>query len=138
MQVSFKLLDGRTKICRLDKYRVKWNGKSRSKFQEAVKEFLSVFWFTQFVYEEMPVFGTKMKIDFYNANKRIAIEVDGAQHGKFNAFFHQNDRMVYAKHIMRDHEKNDWCELNDITMIRIVPSDLPLTESFFERLGVSL
>ncbi len=120
------------------KYRINWDGKSPSKFQAEVKAFLKPHWFAQVVFEEMVIPGTRMRIDFYNANKKLAVEVDGAQHDKFNKHFHKNSRAVYAAHIFRDYDKEDWCELNSIKLIRIKPEDMPLTKQFFLKLGVNL
>ena len=51
-------------------YLIDWDGKSRSKIQFSVKQFLKTFWKTQMVYEEFPVYGTKMKVDILNATKK--------------------------------------------------------------------
>lgn len=136
--MTFLTFGGKKKEVSLNRYRIVWDGKSRSKFQQEVKQFLKRYWLTQAVYEEMPVAGTRMKIDIYNANKRLAVEVDGAQHDKFNKHFHKDNRILYSQHIGRDIKKEDWCELNSITLIRIKPEDLPLSKSFFDNLGVNL
>jgi very-short-patch-repair endonuclease len=90
------------------------------------------------VCEEFPVVGTRQTIDFFNITKRVAIEVDGVQHDKFNKFFHNNDRFKYADQLIRDDIKEKWCKKNGITLIRIKPHDLPLSKSFFENMGITL
>jgi hypothetical protein len=134
----FKRLNGTEKKVTINKYTIDWDGKSRSKFQFAVKQFLKQYWKTHRVFEEFPVTGSRMTVDIFNLNKRLAIEVDGAQHDQFNAFMHNNDRFVYAGQISRDMDKEEWCALNKINLIRIKPEDMPLTEDFFNNLGVNL
>jgi hypothetical protein len=136
--MKFLTLKGRHKDININKYYIEWDGKSRSKFQFQVKQFLKDYWLTQLVCEEFPVAGTRMTLDIFNLNKRLAIEVDGAQHDKFNKFLHNNDRFVYAAQLNRDFHKEDWCELNDIHLVRIKPQDLPLSIDFFNNLGVVL
>ena len=74
----------------VSKYKIDWEKKSRSKIQFAVKQFLKPHWCYQVCFEEFPVFGSKMSVDILNATKKIAIEVNGPQHKKFNKFFHNN------------------------------------------------
>ena len=61
--------------------------KQVSKRQKAVKDFLKDYWYHHVTFEEFPVVGTRLSLDFYNANKRVAVEVQGAQHTKYNKFF---------------------------------------------------
>ena len=65
------------------KYLIDWNAKSRSKFQNNVKNFLKEYWIHDIVFEEFRIVGTRLSIDFYNANRRVAIEVQGDQHIKY-------------------------------------------------------
>ena len=71
------------------KYRIKWDAECRSNFQFEVKQFFKTYWYGQICYEEFPVYGTRMKVDLINMTKRIAVEVQGAQHDQFNKFFHK-------------------------------------------------
>ena len=136
--MRFLMLNGKSRFMSVEKSRIDWKKKSLSKFQKEVKDFLFPYWHKHIVYEEMRVVGTRLRLDFYNANKKIAIECDGAQHSKFNEFFHQGTRLNYWKQICRDDEKDKWCDLNQIVLVRIIPSDLPLTEDLFKRFGVTL
>ena len=43
--------------------KIDWSGKSRSKLQKSVKDFLSDYWGNHIVYEEFPVYGTRMAVD---------------------------------------------------------------------------
>ena len=84
------------------------------------------------MYEEFKVIGTQLSLDFYNHNKKIAIEVQGAQHLKFVKHFHKT-RANFLRQIRRDDKKMDFCDLNDIQLLQIYPED-KLSEEFFAKL----
>ena len=66
---------GKPQSKQVTKFLVDWDKPCRSKVQFKTKQFLKAFWQNQVVYEEFPVYGTKMKVDILNATKKIAIEV---------------------------------------------------------------
>jgi hypothetical protein len=135
--MKFKTLSGSTaELKNARKYLVKWQAESRSKFQFSVKEFLFPYWRTDIVFEEFRIVGTRLSFDLYNANKKIAIEVQGAQHTKYVKFFHGN-RMKYLEQLKRDDKKFRFCEINDINLIEIYPND-KICEDLFESFGVIL
>lgn len=105
------------------KYLIKWNGKCRSKIQERVKALLYPHWFADVVFEEFPVIGTRLTLDFFNSNRQIALEVDGNQHYQYNKFFHGGCRQKFLGQLHRDEAKEVFCERNGITLIRILESD---------------
>ena len=92
---------------------INWQGKSRSKLQLEFKNFFYLFWRNHIVYEEFPVYGTMLKVDFLNTTKRIAVEIQGNQHESFNKFFHENSRLKYLQSIKRDVQKVKWLEMNN-------------------------
>ena len=110
---------GRLMSKNVSKYLIDWNKKSRSKLQFNVKQFLKPFWQYQIVYEEFPVYGTRMSVDILNFTKKIAVEVNGPQHRKFNAFFHNNSKAKYHESIKRDWLKTEWLEKNGFELIEI-------------------
>ena len=122
------------------KHLIDWDAKSRSKIQFKVKKFLKKYWENQVVYEEFPVYGTRMKVDILNATKKIAIEVQGSQHGQFNKFFHGNSRSKYLQSIKRDYQKAKWLEKNGFTLIEVEQKDInKLSYSyFFEEFNVNI
>ena len=124
------------RITKARKYLIDWDGKSLSKVQFKTKKFLEKFWLTHVVFEEFPVAGTRLKFDFYNANKKIAVEVHGAQHTKYVPFFHGR-RSNFVKQLSRDQQKIDFCELNSIILVEIFDGD-KLTKKIFENCGVHL
>lgn len=74
------------------------------------------------VFEECLIpLGIKDKhlyIDIFIPDLFLAIEVDGNQHDKYNPFFHK-DKRAFAKQKFNDSLKESWCELNNITLIRL-------------------
>jgi len=116
----------------VSKYLIDWEVKSRSMAQFNMKQFLKPYWFGHIVYEEFPVYGSLLKIDFFNATKKIAIEVNGPQHSSFNPFFHNNSRTNYLKGIKRDYQKGIWLKKNGFTLLEVDTSEIKnLSLSFF-------
>jgi len=120
----------------LKKYLIDWNASSRSKFQTTVKKFIKTYWDQDVVFEEFPVVGSRLSLDFYNANKKIAIEVQGQQHTKYVEFFHQN-RFKYLDQLKRDQNKEKFCEINNIVLVAIYQNDI-IDRELFESQGVIL
>jgi hypothetical protein len=117
--MRLKNLKGKLVSKNVAPYRIDWDGKSRSKIQFSVKQFLKKYWKNHIVYEEFPVYGSLMKVDILNATKMIAVEVNGDQHGEFNEFFHNNSRNKYQASIIRDFKKLEWLESNNFQVIEI-------------------
>jgi len=123
--VEFKTIYGGTKrIKNVKKRIIDWSAPSKSKRQREVKKFLKKYWQSHVVFEEFPVAGTRLSIDFYNANKKIAVEVQGSQHTKYNSFFHGGHKNNYLEQLKRDEMKFKFCELNEIQLIEIYDGDI--------------
>lgn len=136
--MKFKTLSGSVRrVSKIKKHLIDWDASSRSKFQFNVKKFLEPYWLRHVVFEEFPIVGSKMSLDFFNANKKIAIEVQGGQHTKYVPFFHGGHKVNYLSQLERDHKKLKFCEINDIQLIEIYEKDL-LNEELFEKYNVSL
>tara|TARA_A100001515_G_C4473481_1_gene177644 strand:+ start:142 stop:447 length:306 start_codon:yes stop_codon:yes gene_type:complete len=101
-----------------------------------VKKFIKKYWDQDVVFEEFPVIGSRLSLDFYNANKKIAIEVQGQQHVKYIEFFHRN-RLNYLEQLKRDEKKEKFCEINNITLVTIYQNDI-IDKHLFESQGVIL
>jgi len=135
--MKFKTLDGKERTLKnIKNCIIDWDAKSRSKFQFSVKQFLKTYWKGDVVFEELRIVGTRLSLDLYNANKKVAIEVQGEQHFKYVPFFH-NTRGSYLKQIKRDVKKNEFCEINGIHLVEIYPNDI-LSKELFEKFGVYL
>jgi hypothetical protein len=135
--MKFKTLDGKDRFVKnIKNLIIDWDGKSRSKFQFEVKTFLKPYWKGDVVFEELKIVGTRLSLDFFNANKKIAIEVQGQQHFKYVKFFHGN-RANFLSQIKRDVKKIEFCELNNIKLVEIYPNDT-LSKELFEKFEISL
>ena len=119
--------------------KIKWNCKSRSKLQKSVKLFLKPYWQNHIVYEEFPVYGTRLSVDILNATKKIAIEVNGRQHSNFVEFFH-GSRNGYLQSIKRDVKKAEWLKKNNFTLLEIDREDADRLslEYIQETFGISI
>lgn len=117
---------------RVYKYLIDWDGKSRSKIQFKVKQFLRPFWIGAMVYEEFPVYGSQLKVDFFNASSKIIVEVNGRQHYDYVKFFHKN-RFGFKDHIKRDVKKYEWAKANDIQFIEINEDEIPKLSKQFMK-----
>ena len=136
--MEFKTIYGGTKrIKNVKKRIINWSAPSKSKRQREVKKFLKKYWQNHVVFEEFPVAGTRLSIDFYNANKKIAVEVQGSQHTKYNSFFHGGHKNNYLEQLKRDEMKFKFCELNEIRLIEIYDGDI-INLSLFKKFDVSL
>ncbi len=134
----FKTLTGSSKrVSKAKKYLIDWSGKSRSKMQYNCKQFLKSYWLNDIVFEEFPIAGTRLSIDFYNSNKKIAIEVQGGQHLKYTPHFHGKSKQTFLSQIRRDNDKQEFCKINDIRLVEIYPGD-ELSSDLFKSFGVCL
>ena len=124
---------GRIKDIRTTPYLVDWHADQGSEFSSEVLDFLFPFWKKDVILSEWPVAGTRMRYDYVNLSKKIIIETDGEQHSQYSPYFHNNSRAKYLAQIKRDVLKDKIAELNGFKMVRINPSDLPITKEFFKR-----
>jgi len=114
-------------------YIIDWQKPCRSKIQFATKQFLKTFWKNHVVYEEFPVFGSRLKVDIVNATLRIAVEVQGKQHTSYNKFFHGESRLNYLKSIKRDVVKEKWLSANNFKFVEIYEDEVKdLSTQFFK------
>lgn len=118
------------------KYLINWEADSRSKFQNRVKNFLKPYWKNDIVFEEFRIVGTKLSLDFYNANKKVAVEVQGDQHIKYVKHFHKN-RLKYLDQLKRDDKKLDFCNFNGIKLVEVYSTDV-INASLFEDQDIFL
>lgn len=107
---------------RIDIRPSKWHkkdfGKGRGKFQSFVGDILGEAFPGDIVLEEFPCLGERLYLDFFLPRRKIAIEVQGEQHYRFNAFFH-NSRADFLAQKKRDCRKQEWCDINEIKLIKI-------------------
>ena len=130
---------GKLQSRKVSKYLINWDAKSRSKLQFGAKQFLKTVWKNHVVYEEFPVYGSRMKVDILNATKKIAVEVQGRQHNEYNEFFHKN-RQNYLLSIKRDVQKRLWLEKNQFILIELQREDMKSLSTDFikEVFGINI
>lgn len=136
--MKFKTIHGGLKrVPKVRNYLIDWDAESKSKIQFKTKQFIKDFWYNNLVFEEFPVAGTRLSLDFYNATKKIAIEVQGAQHRKYVPHFHGGHKSNYIDQLRRDKQKLEFCEMNGIHLMEVYDGDV-LDESLFKKHGINL
>jgi len=60
--------------------------------------------------------------DFFIPHVKLGIEVHGQQHYEYSKFFHKTTA-GFKESLKRDKLKQDWCELNGISLIVLKYSD---------------
>lgn len=97
-----------------------------------VRDWLSKSNLGLLVYEEYSIPGG-LRFDFLLPSIRLAIEVDGKQHEKYNSHFYSSTR-DFLEAIERDIAKERYCEENHILLWRIPEADLNF-DSFLNTLS---
>jgi hypothetical protein len=138
--MRFYTLSGKLVSKNISKYAVNWDKPCRSKVQFATKQFLRPFWSAYICVEEMPVTGTLLKVDFVNLSLKIAVEVNGNQHEKYNPFFHKGNPANYLKGFKNDAKKGLWLEKNGFQLVEIYENEVPLLsrEFFKDKFDITL
>ena len=95
-------------------------GKSKSELQQKTKERILELYPRDVLLEEFVLPNSRMSIDLISFARRVAYEIDGEGHQKYTPFFHgQQNLNNFGKQISRDRKKDEWCQLNNIELIRI-------------------
>jgi hypothetical protein len=136
--MKFKTVAGKERLIKNAKnYLIDWDAKSKSNIQWRVKQFLCPYWKRDVVFEELRVVGTRLSLDLYNANRKIAVEVQGRQHQQFNKFFHNNNRHQWLDQLRRDDIKLKFCLTNGIKLVEIYEDD-EISSALFTRYDITL
>lgn len=132
--MKFKTLNGKERLLKnAKKYIINWEAKSKSNIQWNVKQLLLPYWRYDVVFEEMRIVGSRLSLDFYNANKKVAVEVQGKQHQTYNPYFHGSNRQNWLSQLKRDDLKLQFCLTNGIKLVEIYESDT-LSREMFDKL----
>jgi very-short-patch-repair endonuclease len=101
---------------------------------------LRPYWTPHIVFEEFPVFGSKLKVDILNATMKIAVEVNGKQHEGYNKFFHRGNPANYLRGFHNDEKKFQWLKRNGYFLVEIGEDEVnDLSRRFFlEKFGITL
>jgi hypothetical protein len=130
--MKLKKMNGVASFKNCNKYKMVWDKKSRSNYQYDLKQFLLPYLQNHIVYEEFPVYGTRMTVDIFDATTKVAYEMQGEAHFKYIPHFHGTVNNYLAQ-VKRDQQKENWCILNKIKYVEIYPTDFPLTKELFEK-----
>ncbi len=128
MSFKAKGFDGKDHVWTLTKQESNRASKGHKLARELLKELFPL----DIVYEEVTLPGSKtnkngtLYADFYLRSRNLIIEIQGEQHTEHIPFFHETKGKFY-KAQTRDRKKQEWCELNGITLV-----ELPTSESIDE------
>jgi hypothetical protein len=92
---------------------------NRSSFHLRARQIITDSFPTLQILEEVPIplrRSETLYLDFYLPLKKLCVEVHGEQHYKFVQFYH-NNMLSFLKSQKRDREKQEWCEINNITYV---------------------
>lgn len=128
--MKIKGLNNRDYKLQLHKYIVDKNDpRPRSKFHLSARGLLNDIYGSHWILEEVKLPGSRNKalkstlfLDFFVPHIKLAVEVHGKQHYEYSAFFHKSIA-GFKESIKRDNLKQDWCELNEISLIVFKYSD---------------
>jgi len=120
--MRFTRLDGRSVFKNVSSHLIDWDADCRSKIQKFFKDFLYTYWFYDIVYEELPLIGTRLRVDLLNATRKIAVEVQGEQHENYIKHFHKSV-MGYHNSYHRDVKKREWLEKNNYQILYLYKED---------------
>lgn len=123
--MKFKTPTGRFKDVNVAHYRVDFDGEQGSDFSAEVLDLLYPYIKYDVVLAEFPVVGTRLRYDYIDLNRKLAIECDGVQHDDPLAYHNRGSKAVWLAQIKRDDLKNRMAEANGWTMVRIKPDDMP-------------
>lgn len=103
----------------LDHNKFKFNSKAENRIAEILKDLFPDYFFIRRHKHPSLVFtsGRKMELDFFCEELSLAIEYDGIQH--FEQIDHWGGEASLLEIQRRDEEKNQACEQNGISLIRI-------------------
>lgn len=121
--MKFRDLEGN--IISKDISRYKWSGRAASEGERSLGEKLRDLFPSITIYAQLPCVGTRLKLDYYIYDLKMAFEFDGRQHDEHVPFYH-GDKRGFARAQERDQEKEEWCEINDIKLIRITEKELDI------------
>ena len=95
-----------------------------SKMEEACRQILEGIYFKPFPsarpnFLKNPATGKNLEFDCYNETLKIALEYDGAQHAKYNPYFHRGGIKEFTYQTKKDDYKSLVAKEKGITLIRI-------------------
>ena len=83
--------------------------------------------------EPIKVDGKTLFLDIYIPRIKLAIECDGKQHDQYSQFYHGN-AAGFAQQKKNDIAKREYCENQDITLVRIKYDDKLSKENVMDKI----
>jgi hypothetical protein len=103
---------------RESKWPLKSEAACRSKIQHMVGKLIKKKYPLDPILEDVSLPRSRLSLDFFLPQRRIAVEVQGVQHKEYTPFFHKT-KSSFDDQLKRDEEKELFCELNNINLIYI-------------------
>jgi hypothetical protein len=101
---------------------------SRSSLHLRARQILKKLFPKDIILEEISLPGSSkgstgtLRLDFLIETYKLAIEVHGEQHYKFNSHFFK-DKHQFLLALKRDSVKMEWCEMNEISLVELPYSE---------------
>jgi len=109
----------------------------KSTISKSVQKTLEVVFPNSVIKEEEYIVykGQRLFFDFYLPSHNLYVEVQGSQHSQFSSFFHA-DKKAFSAAKRRDKLKEEWCDLNDYTLVKVEYNEIPISvEKLIERIS---
>lgn len=125
MNLQFHTLNDKKYWVKLERYKAQPFKKIASQFQLKWKRFFlnnfpKDFWTEEF--PARPLLQHRYRLDLFNFTKRFAVECHGDQHVKVSNHFHGGSQQKFLDNLVKDREKELWCERNNIVLITVYTS----------------
>jgi len=132
--MKFKLINGSEITLNISKSKhpIKDFDNKISKFQYDLGQVLTDKYPNYPILEEFSIPQEAIYLDFFIPKLNLVFEAHGAQHYNFIPHFHQH-KHIFIHAQSKDFQKEEWCKLNDITMIVV-----PYTENTPEKIRNSI
>ena len=88
---------------------------------------LELYGNSEIILEEFSIPDSRLSLDFFLLNRKIAFEFQGKQHQTFSKFFHGTKKGL-DKQLQRDATKKEWCDLNGIQLVYVYDDTISLDE----------
>jgi hypothetical protein len=130
--MKWKTYAGKIRPLSESKFAIKWDEDSLSNFQFKIKQFLKPYWQNDKVGEEVLLPDTRLRVDFVNFTRMVAIECNGLFHVQYTPYF-QNSIKDFKSQVFRDVYKEHLLEENGFYVVEIYEKNLPLTEKWISQ-----
>lgn len=134
MRLLHTTLDDKKYWVHLEKYKAT-RVKQVSDFQFKWKMFFMKLFPLDFWCEEFPVrpfLRRRFRADLYNYTRKFMVECHGDQHVAVSGHFHGGSQESFLDALMKDRQKELWCEKNKLELITVYTST-PMDKDFLKK-----